>query len=90
MLVVAALALYSILDGMNVAVPLQTLAVLGALLVVGFEGNNWRREELGKKEYALTAVVAGKSRDAAAFRYFKNITAPPPGDEQRSDQPATA
>ena len=65
-------------------------AVLGVLLVVGFEGNNWRREELGKKEYALTAVVVGKNKDAAVFRYFKNITALPPGDEQRSDQPATA
>jgi len=90
MLVVAALVLYFIFGGTGVAASLQILVVLGALLVVGFEGNNWRREELEKKEYALIAVVAGKNRDAAVFRYLKNTTVTTPGDDQRRDRPATA
>jgi hypothetical protein len=90
MLVVAALVLYFIFGGTGVAASLQILVVLGALLVVGFEGNNWRREELEKKEYALIAVVAGKNRDAAVFRYLKNTTVTTPGDDQRRDRTATA
>lgn len=86
MLLVAALALYLVFEGMDIAAPLRTLVVLGALLIVGFEGNNWRREELEEKEYALTAVVAAENRDAAVFRYLKNVTADIPGN----DRPATA
>ncbi|MBL6935089.1 MAG: DUF2628 domain-containing protein [Alphaproteobacteria bacterium] len=86
MLVVAALLLSLIFDAMEVAAPLQTLVALGALLIVGFEGNNWRREELEKKEYSLIAVVAGENRDAAIFRYLKDIAGSAPGN----DQPAAA
>ena len=44
-LIVAALLLGLISDGMDVAAPLQTLVALGMLLIIGFEGNNWRRTD---------------------------------------------
>ena len=86
MLLVAAFALYLVFEGMAIAAPLRTLVVSGALLIAGFEGNNWRREELEEKEYALIAVVAAENRDAAIFRYLKNVMADIPGN----DRPATA
>ncbi len=93
-LIVAALLLGLISDGMDVAAPLQTLVALGMLLIIGFEGNNWRREELEKNEYSLVAVVVGKNRDAALFRYLEDVAGNAPGNtpgtDPRTDQPAAA
>ncbi len=89
-LLVVALLLSLVFDAMEVATPLRVLVVLGALLIVGFEGNNWRREDLEKKEYSLIAVVAGKNRDAALFRYLKDATGNAPGNDRHNDQPAAA
>ncbi len=71
---------------MDVAAPLRNLVILGALLIVGFEGNNWRREELEKQEYALSAVVAAENRDAAMFRYLESVKP----DIPDNGRPATA
>lgn len=85
-LLVAALVLHLVFEGMDVAAPLRNLVILGALLIVGFEGNNWRREELEKQEYALSAVVAAENRDAAMFRYLESVKP----DIPDNGRPATA
>ncbi len=82
MLAAVLLLLNLVVEAMDVVAPTRVLVILGALFVVGFEGNNWRREELEKKKYVLTAVVAAENRDTAIFRYLKNIAEDTPNDNQ--------
>lgn len=49
-------------SGMMVFVALLYLAVL---LVVGFQGNNWRRSKLTQKGYILTKAIDAANPDAA-------------------------
>ncbi len=53
--------------------PAPRLAVLlGYFLLVGFQANDWRRGDLARRGFDLTAVVAAPDGDAAALRFLEN------------------
>lgn len=50
--------------------PIESLIMLAVALLVGFNGNDWRRESLRRRGYQEAGVVAGPDADNALRRFL--------------------
>jgi hypothetical protein len=59
-----------IFDVANLGEPVESLIMFAVALLVGFNGNDWRRESLRRRGYQEAGVVAGPDSDNALRRFL--------------------
>ncbi|MCZ6721902.1 MAG: DUF2628 domain-containing protein [Alphaproteobacteria bacterium] len=71
LLLLAGLVLLGLIaEQLRFDVPSGVVLLLGYLVFVGFNGNDWRRSGLERQDYRLDRVVVAKNREEAELRYF--------------------
>jgi hypothetical protein len=56
----------------------RTILETGLMVLVGFEGNDWRRNKLAKQGYVIADIVTGDSFMRAEQRFFDRYFAEKP------------
>lgn len=64
------LALGVIADSVGLTDPIQSAIMLAIAVLIGFSGNDWRRESLRRRGYQEAGVVSGPDAENALRRYL--------------------
>ena len=56
----------------------QAVVLIGFVILVGYNANDWRRGGLARRGYLLADVVAGRDLAAAEQRFFDHVSATAP------------
>ncbi len=59
-----------IFDVTNLGEPVESLIMFAIALLIGFNGNDWRRQSLRRRGYQEAGVVAGPDADNALRRFL--------------------
>ena len=77
MILGAQLALPGAVEVLGLNPALGSVALFAFAIYVGCSANDWRREKLERKGYAMVGIAAGRTLEEAERRFFDNVQVRP-------------